>query len=150
MKEAIGSTWTFQLIIVFILIFACFLTLVMSYSRAYSIKNEALSITEKYEGISEESGAIINNFLKENGYKTTGNCPIDWWGASDLEGNFQKVETGKKYYYCFHELDSQKKTIYYELRFFYKFNLPVLGDITTFKVDGTTHDFIGSSNRKTK
>ena len=149
MKEAIGSTWTIQLMIIFILIFTCFLTLVMSYSRAYSIKNEALSITEKYEGISSESGAILNNFLKENAYKTVGNCPDDWWGASDLEGDFNLVQNNQKYYYCFHEISSKKEMISYEFRFFYKFNLPIIGDITTFKVDGTTNAFIGSDNRIT-
>ncbi len=150
MKEAIGSTWTIQLMIIFILIFTCFLTLVMSYSRAYSIKNEALSITEKYEGISSESGEILNNFLKENAYKTVGKCPTGWWGASDLDGEFALARDNQEYYYCFQETSSPKGTITYELRFFYKFNLPVLGDITTFKVDGTTKAFIGSENRMTK
>ena len=63
MRETIGTTWTFQLIIIFILIFACFLSLVISYSRAYAIKNEALSVIEKYEGVSTESGQILNNYL---------------------------------------------------------------------------------------
>ena len=51
MKAVSESTWTFQMIIFFMLIFACFLTLVLSYNKAYTIKNRMLSIVEKYEGI---------------------------------------------------------------------------------------------------
>ena len=40
MKTVSESTWSFQLIIFFILIFACFLTLILSYSKAYTIKIE--------------------------------------------------------------------------------------------------------------
>ena len=51
MREVSGSTWVFQLMIIFILIFACFLCLVINYSKAYRVKNEVLSIIEKYEGM---------------------------------------------------------------------------------------------------
>ena len=47
MKAVSESTWTFQMIIFFMLIFACFLTLVLSYNKAYTIKNRMLSIVEK-------------------------------------------------------------------------------------------------------
>ena len=60
MKAVSESTWTFQMIIFFMLIFACFLTLVLSYNKAYIIKNRMLSIVEKYEGITSESLKIIN------------------------------------------------------------------------------------------
>lgn len=147
MRETIGTTWTFQLMIVFILIFACFLSLVISYSKAYAIKNESLSIIEKYEGVRDTSAEIINNFLKENSYRTKGNCPDGWIGAENLEGTYQLVSSGQQYYYCFQEVPSQKNGIYYNIRFFYKFNLPIIGDITTFRIDGSTSTFVGSNDR---
>ena len=67
MRQAIGSTWILQLVIVFILIFVAFLALSINYTKAYKIKNELLSIIEKYEGVnSGENGSIsiINNYLK--------------------------------------------------------------------------------------
>lgn len=147
MRETIGTTWTIQLMIIFILIFACFLSLVLSYSKAYTIKNESLSIIEKYEGVRENSAEIINNFLKENSYRTKGKCPDGWMGAENLEGAYQLASSGEQYYYCFQEVPSQKGSIYYNIRFFYKFNLPIIGDITTFRIDGTTATFIGSNDR---
>ena len=55
MREVSGSTWVLQIMLIFILIFACFLTLVINYSKAYRVKNEMLSIIEKYEGVTPES-----------------------------------------------------------------------------------------------
>ena len=49
MKEVYGSTWTLQLMIGFILLFVAFLTLTITYSKVFKLKNEVLSIIEKYE-----------------------------------------------------------------------------------------------------
>ncbi len=149
MRETIGTTWTFQLIIIFILIFACFLSLVISYSRAYAIKNEALSVIEKYEGVSTESGQILNNYLSATGYKDKGKCPNEWWGAIDFNGTFEQSNSSNEYYYCFQEKSTSNGLVLYNIRFFYKFNLPVLGDLTNFKIDGQTSAFVGSNNRIT-
>ena len=166
MREAIGSTWTFQLMIVFILIFACFLSLVISYSKAFSLKNEMLTMVEKYEGISVDSrgkgyegnAKTINNYLKQNGYQTQGKCPEGWYGVISLEenesnnlNNYALADGDTKYYYCFQEETYQKNesttNVYYNIRLFYKFNLPVIGEITTFKVEGRTNAFIGNKER---
>ena len=66
MRESIGSTWILQLIIVFILLFVSFLTLSLSYSKSYKVKNETLSVIEKYEGLTQDSVSIINNYLIHN------------------------------------------------------------------------------------
>ena len=157
MREAFGTTWSFQLIIIFILIFACFLSLVISYSRAYTLKNEMLTIIEKYEGVSKDSSnyegsaKIINNYLNQNSYQTMGKCYVNgenWIGALDLDNvSFEAATPGTEYYYCFKETKSTNNTIYYNVRLFYKFNLPVLGDITTFKIEGQTNSFVGNSKR---
>lgn len=157
MREAFGTTWSFQLIIIFILIFACFLSLVISYSRAYTLKNEMLTMIEKYEGISKDEGTyegsarIINNYLIQNSYRTMGKCYVNgenWVGALDLENiSFEKATSGKNYYYCYKEEKGPNNTIYYNVRLFYKFNLPVVGDITTFKIEGQTSSFIGNNKR---
>ena len=101
MKAVSESTWTFQMIIFFMLIFACFLTLVLSYNKAYTIKNRMLSIVEKYEGITSESLKIINGYVLEKGYSTTGKCESGWVGALDFNGNVEEAKESNKYYYCF-------------------------------------------------
>lgn len=150
MREVTGSTWTFQIIIIFILIFACFLTLVLSYSKAYTIKNRMLTVIEKYEGIDNDALGIINAFDNNHGYKTTNKCQVGWIGATDLNGGYEDVtESNKnnKYYYCFKESKTEHGKIKYNIQVFFKFNLPFLGDITTFTINGETKEFIGNNNR---
>ena len=158
MRESFGTTWSIQLIIIFILIFACFLSLVISYSRAYALKNEMLTMIEKYEGLSKDDGnyegsaTIIINYLKQKGYKEMGKCYVNgetWIGALDLDNiSYEKATPGTNYYYCYQEVKSTyNNNIYYNVRLFYKFNLPIIGDVTTFRVDGQTNSFIGNGNR---
>lgn len=145
MREVSGSTWVFQLMIIFILIFACFLCLVINYSKAYRVKNEMLSIIEKYEGISSTSESIINNYLQGEAYITTGSCPDGEWNGVLIENDgYELARSGQKYNYCFMESTSSNNRKYYEIIVFYKFNLPFIGDIMTFQVRGTTDSFQGS------
>lgn len=148
MKAVSESTWTFQMIIFFMLIFACFLTLVLSYNKAYAIKNRTISIIEKYEGVTQDSIEVINGFMLEKGYKTTGKCQSGWYGAIDLEGNVEEANSANKYYYCYKEnkVDG-KDLIDYDIQIFYKFNLPVIGNIALYKIDGTTKSFRGANER---
>ncbi len=153
MREVSGTTWTFQLIIIFILIFACFLTLVLNYYKAYNVKNEMLTVIEKYEGVTEDSIDIINNIIRDKGYKNMGYCPNneeeDWMGVDNYDGNYEKVQKGKKYHYCFRKVSQsreQKSGMYYYVKVFYKFNLPFIGDVVTFTINGRTNTFIGNPN----
>lgn len=148
MKEVSGSMWTFQMIIIFIFIFTCFLSLVLSYSKAYTIKNRMLTIIEKYEGLTTESGEIISNFASEHSYKTTGKCPSDYYGASDIYGDvtFSESEENQKYYFCFQEQTAANDQKYYNVIVFYKFNLPFIGEIATYKIEGETKTFIGNDD----
>ncbi len=152
MREVSGSTWTFQMIILFILIFACFLTLVLSYNKAYTIKNRMLTIIEKYEGVTEESGEIMNTFASQHSYKMKATCPTDgdWWGAIDLDGNYEEAKAKTKYSYCFRKLSGSNNQVYYQIQVFYKFNLPVIGDIATYRINGETRQFTGNPDQLIK
>lgn len=152
MKDTIASTWIYQLVIVFILMFVAFLILSLTYSKNYKTKNEIINIIEKYEGVNTNSVQIINNYLSYNGYKVKGKCPDNWMGSLDLESaRLEKVQKGTKYYYCVNKKWNKSTTtgntsrllkskVFYQIKTFFKFNLPLLGDIYTFTVDGTTND----------
>ena len=109
MRESVGSTWIFQLAIIFILIFSAYLAITINYSKTFKVKNEVISILEKYEGLTDSSSgstsagsiAIINNYLLGSGYKETGSCPEDYYGARSLNdgsfSNFEISNPGTKY-----------------------------------------------------
>ena len=117
MKAVSESTWTFQIIIFFILIFACFLVLVLSYNKAYTIKNRTLSIIEKYEGITPTSAELLNDYISNKGYTNKGKCPDGWMGAINLQGDFELAKTNNTYYYCFKE-ESKNNKVYYDIKVF--------------------------------
>ena len=151
MRESIGSTWILQLVIVFMLIFVAFLALSINYTKAYKIKNELLSIIEKYEGLnSKDNGSIsiINNYLRYNSYGTMGTCDAESFGATSLDSNsLVPTSDNTKYYYCIKKINTSNMTFpdraSYEIETFFKFNLPLLGDIFTFRVTGEKIDING-------
>lgn len=148
MRQAIGSTWIMQLVIVFMLLFVAFLALTINYTKAYKIKNEVVSILEKYEGPnSGENGSIsiVNNYLRYHGYRSVGSCSDDSFGATSLDSStLVPAIAGNKYYYCVRRVGTSTQTfpdrVNYELELFFRFNLPLLGDIFTFRVTGETID----------
>lgn len=165
MKEAISGTWLFQLVIVFILIFTGYLALSLNYSKSFRVKNEVISIIEREEGMTSgsttEYGAIklIANYLTRSGYGTMGKCPTDtdndapWYGALSIDTEsetksdslFEQVtDANKEYYYCVKKIsgyyEKEPQISYYKVQFFFKFDLPVLGQIGNFKVTGQTID----------
>ena len=150
MREAIGGTWITQLVIVFMFVFVAFLALSMNYSKSFRIKNEVLSFVEKNEGITSNTVERINNYLVYTGYSTKGNCDVGMYGIGNLNGSsFQLVTDSTKtrnYYYCIGKVKSTTTNFqnrsYYRVKLFFKFNLPIIGDISTFKIDGQTKDVI--------
>lgn len=143
MKSTVTTSETFKYILLFTFLFAAFLALAITYNRVYKLKNESISIFEKYEGVTTKSLNIVNNYLKNNGYNTKGQCKVGEYGVSDLNGTtYQKVNNASaKYYYCLSDYvvkDENYDKVYYQIKLFYKFNLPFLGELFTFTINGET------------
>ena len=152
MREAVGTTWIFQLVLIFILIFAAYLALTINYSKAFKVKNETLTIIEKHEGLTYNAMPVINNYLKSSGYNQTGKCPSGWYGIKSLDdsinSSLEDAQSNKKYYWCIYKVagyhTSMPGRAYYKIRMFFRFDLPVIGPITTFNVDGQTYEMDNS------
>lgn len=146
MREATGTTTTMKMALAFTILFAAFLAIAITYNKAFKLKNETLSILEKYEGVSDKSLSIINNYLKNNGYNEKGKCKTDEFGVTNLDSTaYESAKSNTDYYYCLSYYCSNNtckisnnNQIYYHVKVFFKFNLPFLGDISTFTVDGET------------
>lgn len=150
MREATGTITTFKMGLAFTFLFAAFLAIAITYNKAFKVKNETLSILEKYEGVYKDNNykslSIINNYLKNIGYSTKGKCNSDEYGVKSLDNaEFETANSSNDYYYCisYHCSNNgcrigNNNQIYYNLKFFTKFNLPFLGDIATFTITGET------------
>lgn len=151
MRRTIGGTWVFQLVIIFVLMFAAYLALSINMSKTYKMKNEMLNFIEKNQGVTDgENGSIylINNYLRYNNYRATGKCEEGYYGAlsidDDTNSNFEFVNESNtsKYYYCIKKVTNYNKSYpqrsYYRVKLFLEFNLPVVGNIINFNVEGKT------------
>lgn len=50
MREAIGGTWLFGIVITFIVMFTSFLAYSISYTKAFNLKNEIINLIERNDG----------------------------------------------------------------------------------------------------
>lgn len=157
MKTAIGGTWLFQIVVVMLLLFTGYLSLSVNYSKAFNVKNEILQILERHNGNTKEAREEINSYLNSVGYRTTGDCGEnrtdvsnndlinDWTGynsrGNDTAGSGWVSETN----YCIRELyvtpsDNPELpySSYYQIKVFFKLDIPVLSYVFTFNVKGDT------------
>lgn len=70
MRDAIGGTFTFQIIIFFLVLVSGYLAFSVNYSKAYRAKNKVIDVYETYEGHLENAKAQekINTYFKQIGY----------------------------------------------------------------------------------
>lgn len=149
MRQSIGGTWLLQLMLLFILLFSGFIILTLNYSKTIKLKNEMISIIEKYEGLNDKSIELLNTYLGVNSYGVKGGCGSGdgIYGASDLTtSTLEEAQQGKKYYYCVKKYSGSNTSNYYQISIFYKFNLPVIGDTSSFTIKGTTSNFQASDS----
>lgn len=161
MREAIGGTWLFQIVIFFILLFTGFMCLSINQSKAFNVKSEILEIIERYNGIELDDIASgdpalteIVNTLSRVSYRTTGKCPdaitdkktgstIQYVGfnrdghitSSNPAFCIAKVNTEHYQPQVVSELPSMA---YYRIVVFYQLDLPIFHDVFNFTLKGDT------------
>ena len=151
MREAVGTTSIFKIVLAFTFLFVGFLAIAINYNRAYKVKNQSISIIERYEGLTNNTIKILNNYLKNSGYEDKGKCPSsvdnkNVFGSSNLESSeLRLVKENEEYYYCVYYNCTAKtctignnNRIKYNIRVFSKFSLPFFGSLATFKITGET------------
>lgn len=143
MREAIGGTWIFSIVIVFIVLFTSFLAISVNYSKAFKVKNGIVNIIEKREGISDATVDEISDYLNSVGYLVYSSCP-DYVASQSNESahGFEASNTNsRKFKYCIAKTEDTNgniKKTYYKVTVFFRVDLPIMGEIFTFPVTGET------------
>lgn len=65
MRESIGGTWLFGIVITFIALFSAFLSYAISYTKAFNLKSEILNMIERSEGWTESEIDDLRNVSQE-------------------------------------------------------------------------------------
>lgn len=148
MRESIGGAWILGIVMTFVVLFASFLAISINYSKAFKVKNNVVDLIEKNEGMSERTAKEIYSYLQSEGYILKSNCnTAEGFVGFDMEDT---VSGGRDALYCVKENKTETDTAlnksYYTVQVFFRLDLPILGEIFTFKVSGETMSIYFADN----
>ena len=137
MRDAIGHTFLYNIVILFVFIIAFVLVGSLSYSKAFKAKNEIISIIEKHREYDIETIEEIDIALKDSGYRSRvifrhNTCPAPKEGSSKV-----LLEESVNYPYCFYE-NITERGIDYSVIIYMRFEVPLLSGLLEFPVKGDT------------
>lgn len=170
MKEAIGGVSIFQIVIVFILLFAGIMCLTINHSRAFGVKDEIINIIESTSiGSGASSNELDSNtisqivaLLQESGYKIVGSCPSGFTGynrdgnpdnnrstfcvkannvASSFNNNARQICS--RISNCVVADNLYPKMVYYDVVLFYQLDIPLFSRAFSFQLKGSTKVVVG-------
>ena len=158
MKESIGGTQIFIIVIVLVLLFTGIMAFTINRSNAFSVKDQLVSILERAGGFdmsSEIVGGVLNGddaleeiveALTHNSYRQTGQCPSSN-GADYMVTAYQRNGTqtvgNNDASFCIVRISSKNpkgtpQSYYYQIIVFYTLDLPVLKEVFSFRAVGET------------
>ena len=137
MREAVGSTFLFQIMIILIFFFVSFLAIAINYSQAFQTKNKIINALEQGEGYNENSRETIENVQAATGYYREVNCNRagEYYfvaqsassPAVDLKGICIK-----------HNTSNDMVGGYYSVTTYINFTFPIIGNLIAIPVSGET------------
>ena len=144
MREAIGGTWIFQIVIFFVLLFTGYMCLTINHTKAFNVKDTIVKEIERKEGVdlsspdSDEAIQKIVTYLKSASYRTTGKCPDGYMGYN-RDGHIDSRNSA----FCLkkqsvHSASDMPDMAYYRVVVFYQLDLPIFRSVFNFKVTGDT------------
>ena len=146
MREAIGSYWLTMIVITFIVLFTGYMCLSINMNRSYKVKNEIINIMQKENGLNEDALKQIQEYMTDVGYRTTGGCENGEFGFG-ING---QTQTDNKAVFCVKPLTIRylpstpytksqfPEVTYYQVRVFFSLDLPVVRNMFTFALKGST------------
>lgn len=124
MRESFGSVFTYNIIIVFLLIVFAFLLGTVSYFKAFKVNNHIANAIEKFEGYNSLAVREIDNALITVGYRMEADfeCPV-------REGTLLEAPTGVRHRYCIYLQEETNNYRTYGILTFMNMDLPVIGQV---------------------
>ena len=118
MKEAIGTSYVFTLMMVFVGILITIFVGSIAYTKGFKVRNKIIDLIEKNEGYNDVAIEQIDESLASIGYKIV-----------DRECDTRKGVIGiqkSDYRYCVYEYTDEEKGVYYGVTVFISFDIPLL------------------------
>lgn len=171
MREAIGGTWLFGIVITFIVMFTSFLAYSISYTKAFNLKNEILNLIERHEGFSDTK-LELKNATNEELYNDDTVASLAFLKIKTMGYNYTIIDEAYKrgadvcstseyikpknveyktggyciYYLCTNDSGSTK--LHYKVTTFIALEIPVINLLLRIPISGETKTLYYDINRK--
>jgi len=134
MKEAIGTSLVFNLMMIFVGVIIVILVSSIAYTKGFKIRNRIIDRIEEHNGYSVNSAAkdAIEADLKAIGYKIVEESP-----CKPKEKGVLKTGEYNEYNYCVYEYDTDRGK-YYGVTVFISVDIPLIGDYINIPIYGET------------
>lgn len=78
MKDAFGSAFIIKLLLVFMVVFVCFMTVAVNFAKVFRVKNTVINILERYSGeeTDDQINERIDSYLRKIGYDYSKNTNV--------------------------------------------------------------------------
>lgn len=145
MKESIGGTQLFIIVIVIILLFTAIISFTISRSNAFAIKDTIITEIEKREKFDSKTVKNVIDILQKNSYHETGNCSKNNMGKGYTRDG--KETTGDDASFCVKTFTVKDNTGFrftktnYKVTVFYGIDVPIINEFFKFTLVGETRTF---------
>lgn len=123
MRESIGSTFLYNIIIVFILVVFAFIGSALTYYKAFKVNSVIIDSVEKFEGVNNYSKDEISSRLSTLGYTMR-----DGYNCRERNGTNPESLNDQYHKYCVYIKENENKYIVYEVVTYITFDLPLIGE----------------------
>ena len=143
MKSAIGNSLLLYIVIIIVSAIIILFISILSYSKAYRVKNGIIEIIERNNGHDTKDNdgnnvveKEIANFLRQSGYKvgTNNKCK----SILEKKGISQIITTTNNYNYCLGRTETENGSYYYTVISFVEFDFPIIDSIMSIPISGET------------
>lgn len=149
MRESIGAGWIMTIVITFLILFSGYLALSINYSKAFKVKDGIVDKLQKHNGPNAESIADIESYMSKIGYSSKGYCTEfseDSLVYIGVNRGIYTMNGRDKYNYCIQKIANKSTTgtgmqmfgAYYKVIVFFTLSLPILDNISSFRISGET------------
>lgn len=138
MKDAVGGSLLLNLVVFFTAVVILFFAGIMTYSKAYKVKNRIIEVIEKHGTYNTNAKNEINNDLTRIGYRVSSKKLTNAKCSGDSSmGSCTNLNTTTQQYCVCSKGNLQNGTSYEVITYVY-FDFPVIGELIRIPVRGET------------
>ena len=139
MRESLGGSFLLYIVIFFVGVIILFFASIISYSKAYRVKNRIINVVENSPCNATEVDIIksIDSDLNSVGYTYSGSSSCNFGGSGTCTNFNTSTNFGGNFNYCICKVDNPESNgYYYKVITFTEFDFPIIKSVIRSSVHG--------------